>query len=513
MIRNGMKKFKIITLIIIFLIAFSSAISAETTASKIIKSFISEDASYNGFALSINDCVKPKDIKNSFTFGDKQVTWSAVIRGGLGSHNVSDYVVCWYGPDGLAFEKQKPKMLFMDCLALKSSLVIDETTMKPKIGLWKAEVIYQDFIIDNKYFYLNESDIKKGVSQEDIDLLESKIKRDENISKTREESDNKKAAIVEKSANEKAARLNEEIKTKNMELIQKIISDLIDTEKAKVLIGSYFKTSDKDIEAAMDSNGITHIAYGSEKIYWRGRFPNFFGVGNPKVQIYWLTPQKDIFSTNSTTFLPTNRVLFYIKGAGIKEDMLGEWQIVVYVDKAKIYEQKFILEEAEKVQRIIAQMEEIEKEAKQKKEADRIATQQINKEKMKGSGEVKFSYQIKKGYTKEDVKKRWGEPDTIVNISPNKELWLYWEEQSGNDIASTSYAIRGNLFGALFTAVVDSAIEHALAIGHVFGVYFVDGSVKEIRVKTSVKKNILNALSADDFQTKFLGAPLEGKLK
>ena len=507
-----MEKFKITTLIIIFLLTFYCAVSAETVASKIIKSFISEDASYNGFALSINDCVKPKDIKNSFTFGDKQVTWSAVIRGGLGSHNVSDYVVYWYDPDGLAFEKQKPKMLFMDCLALKSSLVIDETTMKPKIGLWKAEVIYQDVIIDSKYFYLNEPDTKKEVSQEDIDLLESKIKRDENISKTREESDNKKAAILEKSANEKVAIL-EEAKIKNVELIQKITSDLIDTEKAKVLIGSYFKTSDKDIEAVMDSTGITHIAYGSEKIYWRGQFPNFFGVGNPKVQIFWLTPQKDIFSTNSTTFLPTNRVLFYIKGAGIKEDMLGEWRIVVYVDKTKIYEQKFILEEAEKVQRIIAQMEEIEKEAKQKKEADRIATQQMNKEKIKASGEVKFSYQIKKGYTKDDVKKRWGEPDTIVNISTNKELWLYWEEQSGNDVASTSYAIRGNLVGALFTAVVDSAIEHALAIGHVFGVYFVDGSVKEVRVKTSVRKNILNALSADDFQTKFLGAPLEGKLK
>ena len=50
----------------------------------------------------------------------------------------------------------------MDCLALKSSLVIDETTMKPKIGLWKAEVIYQDVIIDSKYFYLNEPDTKKG---------------------------------------------------------------------------------------------------------------------------------------------------------------------------------------------------------------------------------------------------------------------------------------------------------------------------------------------------------------
>lgn len=161
--------------ICIFLNLSSGTTFAESPQinSKIVKSFLSDDTSYNGFALSMNDCVKAKNIRSSFTLTDKKVTWSAVIRGGLGTYNVSDYIVCWYAPDGSLFEKQNPKMLFIDCAALKSSLAIDEMVMKSKIGLWKAQVIYKDGIIDNKYFYLTETNTdKKEILQNDMDLLD-----------------------------------------------------------------------------------------------------------------------------------------------------------------------------------------------------------------------------------------------------------------------------------------------------------------------------------------------------
>lgn len=165
-------------LLIFVLLSFyiDSAAANAAEKSKIFKSFISEDASYNGIAFSMADCISAKNIKNSFTLRDKTITWSASIRGGLGAYNNSDYVVYWYSPDGVLYEKQTPKILFMDCSGLKASLSVNKDAMSSKTGLWKAVITYQGDGIDDKYFYLTETgaDIRE-VPKSDISVIDKLI--------------------------------------------------------------------------------------------------------------------------------------------------------------------------------------------------------------------------------------------------------------------------------------------------------------------------------------------------
>lgn len=146
----------------------------EPVKGRIMKSFVSEDASYNGFALSAGDIVNVKNKKDVFTLGDEKITWSACIRGGLMSHNEADYAVLWYAPDGILFERQAPKPLFVDCAGLKTSLPIDKEKFAAKTGLWKIEVTYKDSPIDDKYFYLLETGAKE-IAPEEVNSLEALI--------------------------------------------------------------------------------------------------------------------------------------------------------------------------------------------------------------------------------------------------------------------------------------------------------------------------------------------------
>ena len=108
-----MKKYKyliIIPSLISILFGFPiSSFASSPEKSKILKSFISEDASFKAVALSPSDCVSVKNQKDSFRLDDKKITWSASIRGGLGTYNTSDYAVYWYAPDGSLFGKKNPK--------------------------------------------------------------------------------------------------------------------------------------------------------------------------------------------------------------------------------------------------------------------------------------------------------------------------------------------------------------------------------------------------------------------
>jgi len=455
-----MKKVKVVALAISFLIIFSCTIFAGTEKSKILKSFISEDASFNGIGMSPTDCVNIKNKKDSFVLEDRKITWSASIRGGLGSYNNKDYVVYWYSPDGNLYEKQIPKMLFLDCSGLKTSLSIDKDKMRPLIGPWKAEVTYEDVVIDNKYFYLIEIGAREIV-QGDIDLLESKIKRDGNISKTREESHKKKAFILE-----------EEAKIKNKELAQKVANDAVDSEKAKALLSSCFKTSNKDIEAVKDSDGITHIAYGAEKIYWRGQFQSFFGVTSPRVQIYWLTPKKEFFASNFTTFLPTNGAAFNIEGKDIAEDLIGEWLVIIYVNKAKIVEQKFALDREDNVQNLIAQKRLREERAIEEKRSEVLTGKSTPKEEIEeltkplqekhASITGKYVAEIRKKYpnaerkypaigdSEEYVIASRGRPRQILARKDGIEIWYYWEQNEWDKSRGMNYAVRGDFVGQFF---------------------------------------------------------------
>jgi hypothetical protein len=180
---NNIISLKQVTLVLglISLIISVSAcnVSAVQPKDKIIKSFISEDASYNGMSVGLTDCAVPKNKKDSFNLNDKKVTWAATIRNGWCTHNLKDYTVRWYSPIGEIFDSKNPQYLFIDCAGLKSYLYIDKEKMRENIGLWKAEVTYKGDVIDNKYFYVLESGSKE-LNEKDIRVLESKI-ADNNI--------------------------------------------------------------------------------------------------------------------------------------------------------------------------------------------------------------------------------------------------------------------------------------------------------------------------------------------
>ena len=310
---------------IVLLVLAIPAFAKTNPKDKIKMSFISEDASLNPLSFDMKGAISRKNEKNFFSFNNDKVTWSAGIKDGLGKHNKEDYKICWYAPDGSLFKSQTAQFIFMDCSLLKTSLPIDKNTMADKMGLWKVEVIYESQLIDEKYFYIDE--IKhNSLSQQDIDKLESIISRDIQVARS------KKGA--------------EDIWSK--ETAEEIIADKIDEEKAKKLVKSYFETSKEDMEPVTDEEGLTHIAYGSKKIYWKGEFPPFFGVGSPKVSLYWISPYGKVFEKNVTDFVPTNSVSFKLK-ENIPESMLGEWIVIAYLNKSKIAEEHFMLQKEEKL--------------------------------------------------------------------------------------------------------------------------------------------------------------------
>ncbi len=485
-------KYPLLVLLLVSIFSISPIVSADTPPekSKILKSSISEDVSYNGFALSMADCVNPKNKKDSFTLEDKKVTWSAAIRDGLGKYNASDYAVYWYAPDGILFEKQAPKPLFVDCAGLKSSLVIDADKMKSKMGLWKAEVIYKNYMIDSKYFYLTKTGTKE-IAQNDIDSLAVKIVRTENIAKTKEEAEKIQAE-----------KLDKEEKVKNKELVDAILGQPIDTEKSKALISFDFKTTGDDIESLKDQSGIYHIAYADKKIYWKGQFQPFFGVTSPKVQIYWLTPDRKLFASNNTSFLPTNDAAFYIKGKDISKSMLGEWLVIVYVNKSKILEQVFVLDTEEGMQSLIVQKMQAEEKANEERRKTMAAKGIPTKEEI---GELtktikekyasitsKYVAAMKKKYpeaTKTGIKvgdaegyviAAHGRPMNMLLRKDGIEIWYYWEQGLWDSSRSMAYSVRGNFVGEFFSEMNST--------GTLTKIFIEDGAVIEITKEDNVTR-------------------------
>lgn len=185
--RNGMKQaiVKVAAIILAIIFINSSHLFADTTKPRILKSYISEDASFKPISLSFTDCINVKNEKNSFTLEDKKVTWSAAVKGAMNSDTKSRYAVYWYAPDGTLFEKQTPEPIFTNSQGAKASLLIDKEKMKSKTGLWKIEVTYKDILSDNKYFYLTESGTKE-VTQDDINSLEARIVQNKPVIKVEE---------------------------------------------------------------------------------------------------------------------------------------------------------------------------------------------------------------------------------------------------------------------------------------------------------------------------------------
>lgn len=457
---------------------------------KILKSFISEDASLNGFALSLDDCVSVKNKKNSFTLDEKKITWSASIRGGYMTHNTNDYSVFWYSPDGSLFEKQTPKQIFTDCSGLKTSLMIDREKMTGRMGLWKAEVVYKGVLIDNKYFYLLESGSKDAV-REEMDELDARIVRPEHVSKTVEDAE----AI-------RGVKAKEAEEAKNIELTAKITADTVNAEKAAVLQESYFETYGRDRDVFTDIAGIDHVTYGTEKIYWIGKFTLFFGVGSPDVEIFWLAPGKRIAYSDSTNF-PGDSVSFNIKSDNISKDMIGEWAAIVYVNKTKILEKKFILDTEDNIKILESKKRQEEEKIGQEKlkamsekgmltkeevrELSKIITEKHESITGKRIREARKAYPdavqkgIKIGDGEEYLIAARGKPDIMLLRKDGIEIWCYWKQDLWGNARSTNYAVQGNLVGGILSEMYST--------GTLTKVFVEDGAIIEKTTEDNVNRS------------------------
>jgi len=172
-----MQTVKLTVVLLAFLVLFCNNVYAKSQKnSKVMVSYISEKAIKNPFSIAGKNFVEPKNEKNIFSFEDKYVTWSAVIRGAMGKYDFSNYEVQWYSPDGLLYTKTKVSTVFMDCQGIKSALVTDPQKMEALSGLWKVMATYKGTKIDEKYFFLAaDSNITKTISPDDIATLEARI--------------------------------------------------------------------------------------------------------------------------------------------------------------------------------------------------------------------------------------------------------------------------------------------------------------------------------------------------
>jgi len=465
---------KLIIVIIPFSLLLCNFSYSVSKKKKVMASYISEKASRNPYSFGGKNFVAPKNEKDTFTFEDKEVTWSAVIRGGLGKYNFKDYEVKWYEPGGELFSTTYPKSVFMDCQGVKSALSINESTMNNKAGIWKVEVVYENMVIDEKYFYLGP-DKNKVIDQDKINKLNALISGDT------------PSLIDEDDRSGIYQRLSTDIFDKK-----------IDVKKAKNLVDATFDTGSGDAIPAYDGN-VTLVAQDSKKIFYNLQFKLFYGMSSPKIIVYWITPDKRLYALNRTSFLPGGKASFYLRGNDITAEMKqGIWTVFTFVGKSKIRENKFKFENRDKVVQVLAKIAE---------KVDKPKAEKAVKSKNR------TTWDLKKRMSKAQLLEVWGAPDRKIQLSENSSLWLYWGEGSGDTTGSDFHTAQGNLLGAVVHIVLGAAFDAMLEQGHVFGVYFIDSFIEDWRVKTSVTRARLQELDAKHFQERFFGIPLEKKLK
>jgi len=457
-----------VLVLVTVLVMWGVSLNAFASPVKVTKSFICESVSAN----LITGQMQLKNKKEQFDIDDKSVSWAGEIKGGFMKSNRSDYSVNWYKPDGSLYEGCTPSFVLIDCSQLKSSIALPENIT----GLWKVEVVYDKLIIDEKYFTVSEGAVNK-VSQPDIDLLESKINRD----------------------NAAARDIEGAEKIRSVELVTKILSDLIDDRASKDVLNSSLEVRSGDGKAAKGDDGVFLVSTDFSKVYFKCKFVSFFGASQKPVTVYWLSPKNELLKTSSSSIAMMDEVSFPMERDDPFVAQSGAYRAIMYIKDKKCLELKFLFSDRKIVDELLGQQEAA---LKAKEYAE------VQKETVRRTGAPKMWWDIKKGYTKEQLVGKWGQPERVINISEAQCVWIYWEPGSGDSWLQDSHAINGDLVGGLFVAAISPIVDSAFELGHVFGVYLVNGIVEDRRTLPNVSKNEVKNITIDRFRERILGVPV-----
>ncbi|MBF0215429.1 MAG: hypothetical protein HQL30_00380 [Candidatus Omnitrophica bacterium] len=461
---------------------------AKQEKKKVERSALTAELSKNPFALTIADNIPVKKTREEFGFDDRKIIWSASIRNGLGAYNRKDYLVCWYGPDGMIFSKQEPKFFYFDCSGLRSELLVDKLSMGDKCGVWKMEVIFNNQIIDEKYFYLGESR-GAGVSDEEKKNIDSILSRDVQASMDIEEAKN----------------------FSRKELASCIFKDNIDPNLSAGVREIYL-TADKNDRPAINFNGKVYIPRDFKELVWVGIFKTFWGVGKNNLEVYWLDPDKKIVQQNNAQMIVCDRADFRLKRETLDGVPDGEWAVICYAENKKISQNNFIIAGDEEYSRILADEEKrvsIKRlENGSEKNKKRPAVEPLKG----GKPKPKIYWDVKKGADKAEISEKWADPDRVIVIDPEHEVWVYWTVLSHDAYSSSragGIASGGNILGALLYSAISASVDTAFQSGSILVLYYEQGKVRDVAVKQSVYLEEVDKITLNELKTLIKDIPVK----
>lgn len=112
----------------------------------------------------------------------------------------------------------------------------------------------------------------------------------------------------------------------------------LDEEKASKIVKSKFKTN--NVKLIREENGNTYISQDNKWVYFICELPLFYSVGSPKITIYWISPDKQIFQKNKVTPI-AHSFSSHIELDNMPTNIVGEWSVVVLLNGSKALERSF----------------------------------------------------------------------------------------------------------------------------------------------------------------------------
>ena len=454
------------------ILSSTTAFAATVPDGAVIKSVLKEKAGVNYFAMVRDDIVDTKNGRDHFSFNDKSVIWSALMKGGLGDIDITKYTAYWYDPSGKIFYKERPISMIGDNLAIKSVLKVEPDRMADRVGLWKIELLCDNQIMDEKYFYLGEA-ADYNITQESINGLNGKLDRD-----------------IEASRDANAAK---RIKSDN--ILRGLISAAIDKTKASKINDMWFVA--KDIEPVTDENGLCHISKENAKIYFTVKPVAFLNASSPKIAIYWISPDKRIFKEDRVYSFGES-FSSYIKTSDVTDNLLGLWTIAMTIDGLKAAERLFSIEDSQWFAARADKPPDIKRPNKSSMnsanneeltEDDREYLTKIIKEKSrqingKYISNAKKKYpkakkdEIDAGMPEEYVIAALGKPMFMLLRKDMVEIWYYWQINAWDEAQNVSAAVNRDVGAMLFSN----------PRGTLTKIFIEDGCVIEITKEENVAK-------------------------
>jgi len=166
-----MRKIALLCMSIVLFLSISDPLLAKGAKPIIKKSAICEKVSLNIFALGFDDLASIKNQKNVFTPKDDKVAWTARVRK-AGQNSNELFRAYWYGPEGELISCSVPKNVSMESSNLKASLPLENR----ELGLYKIEVIYKDYLVEEQYFKVAE-DPNEKIEDAEIAGFETVLKK------------------------------------------------------------------------------------------------------------------------------------------------------------------------------------------------------------------------------------------------------------------------------------------------------------------------------------------------